>query len=992
MRKLQDMLKPIIWESLPATWTTFNLAQFSKAMSLWDYQQEALKYALRALWKYYVDFDGSNVHESPVGEQKARFFQWYIDNGIDEREFQLSIDRNREIANLLTEFYPVENGRLSYEYMINRMNFWMATGSGKTLVIVKLIELLWRLGKLDAIPNHDILMLAHRDDLLEQFRQHIEDFNAAHVGELFIRLRELREYPEVKRGGVMQFRDEITVFFYRSDNISNEQKEKIIDFHNYDNNGHWYVLLDEAHKGDREDSKRQHIYSILSRNGFLFNFSATFTDARDVITTAYDFNLARFIQDGFGKHIGILKQENRAFRDKEDYTGDEKQKIVLKALIVQAYTRLMHLDMLEEAARNDAYHRPLMLTLVNSVNTKDADLKLFFRELERIASGELAPQLWQQAVDELRQELEQQPGLMYESLKFTPDHAVLRSITPQHILEHVLNATSPGSIEILVRPSNSQEIAFKVRTADQPFALIKIGDITKWLSTELAGYEVTQGFDDESYFENLNTDASTVNILMGSRTFYEGWDSNRPNVITFINIGTGTDARKFILQAVGRGVRIQPLRNKRRRLAELYNSGEIDEEIFRPLQKRALALETLFIIGTNRNALQTVIGQLDQQQDEQIAHRIELSVNEGNLPEQSLLIPVYRQSRDVLINERTPAKFEITSGEFDLLKSYVDYLADDRLLLAHHGISPRQSRHIRQTLKDASSYYNTSTTKRYGNLDVLMMRIAGYISLTMEQVDGLKPLEDEIRHFQQINVFLKDITELQKKVDRLRSLQPYDADNDEVLKQLAEQNKWQEVGRRVQEMAASSNSEDNFNFAGVTLEILHLANHYYVPVILSLDEKVDYIQHIIRHPSEVKFVKALASYAREGKGDVESFDWWMFSRLDESLDQVYVPYYDPDANRIRRFLPDFIFWFKKGDDYSIAFVDPKGMAHTGYQHKIDGYAQLFEANDGQVSFEYDGMNVSVSLFLYTDDANKAPEKYKKYWFDSPNQIFAQVLA
>jgi len=51
-----------------------------------------------------------------------------------------------------------------------------------------------------------------------------------------------------------------------------------------------------------------------------------------------------------------------------------------------------------------------------------------------------------------------------------------------------------------------------------------------------------------------------VNILMGSRSFYEGSDSNRPNVANFINIGVGTDARKFILQSVGRGVRIEPVR------------------------------------------------------------------------------------------------------------------------------------------------------------------------------------------------------------------------------------------------------------------------------------------------------------------------------------------------------------------------------------------------------------------------------------------------
>jgi len=35
----------------------------------------------------------------------------------------------------------------------------------------------------------------------------------------------------------------------------------------------------------------------------------------------------------------------------------------------------------------------------------------------------------------------------------------------------------------------------------------------------------------------------------------------------------------------------------------------------------------------------------------------------------------------------------------------------------------------------------------------------------------------------------------------------------------------------------------------------------------------------------------------------------LFSKLDESLDEVYIPYYNPNMNKISRFYPDFIFWF-----------------------------------------------------------------------------------
>jgi hypothetical protein len=174
-------------------------------------------------------------------------------------------------------------------------------------------------------------------------------------------------------------------------------------------------FLDEAHKGDKEDLKRQHIYSILSRNGFLFNFSATFTDPRDLVTTVSNFNLSEFIKGGYGKHIAILKQEIRAFRDDEDYSNEEKRKVVLKSLMMLTYVRKHYEDILSE--RNDLYHRPMLLSLVNSVNTQDADLKLFFRELEAIGKGEINDEVWRQAKDELWEEMEERPDFIFEQDK-----------------------------------------------------------------------------------------------------------------------------------------------------------------------------------------------------------------------------------------------------------------------------------------------------------------------------------------------------------------------------------------------------------------------------------------------------------------------------------------------------------------------------------------------------------------------------------------------
>lgn len=133
------------------------------------------------------------------------------------------------------------------------------------LVLVKLIQVLRELIQREEIPPHDILVLTHRDDLIEQLKAHVREFNAAR-GNLFIRLRELREYTEAKCEHPSLFKEqEMTVFYYRSDNLSDEQKEKIIDFRNYDDAGKWYVLLDEAHKGDKEESNwSDDIHKVLA--------------------------------------------------------------------------------------------------------------------------------------------------------------------------------------------------------------------------------------------------------------------------------------------------------------------------------------------------------------------------------------------------------------------------------------------------------------------------------------------------------------------------------------------------------------------------------------------------------------------------------------------------------------------------------------------------------------------------------------------------------
>jgi type III restriction enzyme len=992
---LQNLVENLPEGTLPPNWAGFDLAAFSRGKRLWDYQQEALHNAMLALWKYYqTPGQPENAPDDLQTKRKQAFMAWYRDFGMDFN-LDLPLDQSsaakRKLATLLESYYTSENDKLPYEQFINRMSFWMATGSGKTLVIVKLIELLHGLIRRGEIPALDILVLAHRDDLLEQLRTHVAEFNTN--GKLFIRLRELREYAEVKRQSPSLLHcQELTVFYYRSDNLSDEKKEKIIDFRSYDNNGGWYILLDEAHKGDKEDSKRQYIYSILSRCGFLFNFSATFTDPRDIVTTIANFNLSEFIRKGHGKHIAILKQEIRAFRKGDEYTDAEKQKIVLKALIMLSYTRCFEARIRAvrgaNRLRGDLYHRPLMMTLVNSVNTEDADLKLFFRELVRIGKGAIDEATWASAKKELLSELRDRPEFLFESeIKVRVDDSVLNSLTQADLLRDVFNAPSAGEVEILVRASDRQEVAFKLKTSDDPFALIRIGDISDWLKQELSGYEVNQHFTDESYFERLNRPDSDINILLGSRSFYEGWDSNRPNVITFINIGTGSDAKKFILQSVGRGVRIEPLKNRRKRLRELFTSGvlnEDDRQVFEQFKNDIQPLESVFIFGTNREALNLVIGELDQEEEQAGEQEISLELNQEAINGKLLLIPTYRQSQSLLYKQRDLAKFSLTPENLDLLQRYLQYVDDDRVFFALHEVPPEQITALRDSMQQPEETYRTDNLRPYRNLPVLVRQALGYFNLRNKTLTGFKELENEINHFRHIKVSLEEIGDLERRIQRVLS----------AVKAVREATALFTVGDLTpEEFAAEVGSQqmnETFYANNAQLEIRRIANHYYIPVLLSENEKIDYIRSVIHVESEVRFLRSLEEYLRKKDNRFKAFDWWIFSRADEKSDDINIPYYYPIENRIANFKPDFIFWLKKGERYHIVFIDPKGTGRTEYEHKVDGYRFLFEENGQPKVFRHQGLEVTVHVFLFTPDRQYLADGYRKYWFDNIEQVMGAI--
>ena len=98
------------------------------------------------------------------------------------------------------------------------------------------------------------MLLAPNDTILAQFKDNVAKYNNHNTD--FITLKELREYESATQGGLF---GETTVFIARSDlldcaqNVGKDKSAKRLDYKNYCNDEGWYILLDEAHRGAKED-------------------------------------------------------------------------------------------------------------------------------------------------------------------------------------------------------------------------------------------------------------------------------------------------------------------------------------------------------------------------------------------------------------------------------------------------------------------------------------------------------------------------------------------------------------------------------------------------------------------------------------------------------------------------------------------------------------------------------------------------------------------
>jgi type III restriction enzyme len=976
-KKIKKTLTPIFQEYVEGISISYNKDLispfFSRKKKLFEYQLNALKNGLKGLYLFYKTFQAN----------KRAFAQTVYGNYANELSPKV---KNKELFDLLSEFYNLKGQTLPFEEISNRMSFWMATGSGKTIVIVKLIEILFNLMEEGLIPAKPVLFLTAREDLIRAFLNHLDEYNKSAIGKQISPLN-LKDYEREKVQGNL-FKK---IFYYRSDLISDEAGDKKLDFKTLldtdtEGNllGNWYIILDEAHKGDKEESKRQHLINILSKDGFLFNFSATFTEPIDIVTTIFNFNLNEFISKGYGKQIYLFQSEVKGFEKKKqlrEFSSEEKKKIVLKTLIL--------LTGLKKAKKqlSDLYHEPMAIYLINRVNTEDADLKLLFEELLNFAVS-IEERLFEIAKKELIEELTGSSYLIGNGkIDFAEDF--LKSLNPNDIYKEVYNASGSGTLEYEYYKENDEEVALKHTAAEKPFALIKIGSVKKIQKSFLWKYQENELFENPKYFERLNHPDSPINILIGSKAFYEGWDSTRPNVITLINLGKQSEARKFVLQAIGRGLRIEPVKNYRQRLQYILTQikdgefeliNKIKDKVNSPAVK---ALETLFIFATNRNAIKTIFEELtDIKRTE--SYKIVSLYENSQMKNKILLIPKYTDNRKEIYKLKKPPKFRLSKRNYKLLETYLKKVSIERFIFDWNS-SPEEFKVLKRILNKPDIYLKIDESNHYTSLKSVITALIGYIRTKVSDLDKREPFiplpEGAISHFKELKVKEEYADAFKRLITEVINAKPLkDSEKAEkALEYITRKNiTFKEAIALIEKESSLKREFLNFIF------VEKHPNSYYIPIIYSKKglglKATEVLKPLINIDSEIEFLDVLK---RKKIYLDEITDYWFFSKLNEHKDKtIYIPYIDRYGKEAK-FIPDFIFWFKpkNSDRYLIYFVDPKGFEHTDYERKIDGYERIFTTNGIPKVFSYGNLKVEVRLKLFNISSDKVSKKYAPYWVD-----------
>jgi hypothetical protein len=519
------------------------------------------------------------------------FTELYLDWYFNHRQ-ELLDGLNEEMAR-----YRLEAGAELFRDFeaddLNKIAFWNATGSGKTLLLhVNIRQYLhyFQAGRGEQYPSK-IILLTPNEGLS---RQHLGELQLSGLAGQHFNKNQTMRYP-----GMVEIID--------INKLGDEMGDKTVAVEAFEGNN--LVLVDEGHRGTgtaagawmaRRDA--------LVRGGFAFEYSATFgqavakglivekaeeerlkekwkmaypdqrfnlasakTDqtltltaedkrrARTVATreiyakcVLFDYSYKFFYEDGYGKESLILNMNSEAYGQADN--AAKYFTACLLAFYQQLWLWSTHRDKLGDFN----IEKPLWVFVGNTVSGEKSDILEVVEFLASFLNNDAQIKTWLADLIADRAQILDAKGNNIFAGRFTPlmGFSGKEDDLYADILQRVFNAPAKQRLKLVNIRNSKGELALRVGDAD-PFGLINIGDDAGFFS--MADGE--RAFDSErddfggALFGTLNNKDSHINVLIGSRKFTEGWSSWRVSTMGLLNMGQGEGSQ--IIQLFGRGVRLK---------------------------------------------------------------------------------------------------------------------------------------------------------------------------------------------------------------------------------------------------------------------------------------------------------------------------------------------------------------------------------------------------------------------------------------------------
>ncbi|PWH18788.1 MAG: restriction endonuclease subunit R [Anaerolineae bacterium] len=488
----------------------------------------------------------------------ALYTEIYLDRLFNHKA-QLMSDLNTFVAGRNASRLPVEPQDESFtEDDLTKLAFWMATGSGKTLLLHLNYHQFLHYGTGESAtrsPLDNILLITPNEGLSGQHLAELDasgiparrfDLNAGSLlsGRTVVQVIEITKLVEEKRGGGVS--------------VPVEAFE-----------GHNLIFVDEGHKGSGGEAWRKY-RDALGASGFTFEYSATFGQAlsaarNDPLTAEYgkailfDYSYRYFYGDGFGKDFRILNLRDETRPDQTD--------TLLLGNLLSFYEQVRLYEEQTDALRPYNLEKPLWVfvgSTVNAVYTENKQPRSDVLTVTRFLHRFLSERKW--AVATIEAVLKGKTGLASPdgSDVFAGRFPALREagLLParlyEDILQRIFHAPAGGGLHLCDIKSSPGELGLKAANAEDYFGLIYIGDTSefkKLVEAGAPGIILEQDAIAASLFERINRPDAGLHVLIGAKKFMEGWNSWRVASMGLLNIGRQEGSQ--IIQLFGRGVRLK---------------------------------------------------------------------------------------------------------------------------------------------------------------------------------------------------------------------------------------------------------------------------------------------------------------------------------------------------------------------------------------------------------------------------------------------------